>query len=371
MKLNWKRAKSDIEQRSSTNEDDKPVVLLVDDEELNLRLMGQLLEKYFKVYTAKSGLEAIKLLNTPNLSVIISDQRMPQMTGVELFEIAVRQAHPASRILLTGYADAQNVVQAINAGHIYRYLEKPIPEDALVAAVRKAVSLYERNQQLRNDVTSLKKEIRRSVEILERQANDNPRLGMMISNIGETRMMAADFEGAKTHFRRAITEQERTLGPTHPDLGLALTNLAHAQALTGEAEDALETLDRAATVFTATGTEHPTYAHVLATRGEAELLLGRNEQAVEHFEGAMERLEKTPGLAVVTDLAGLRFGLARALVEVGREPGRARQLAKDALAELDAKPSVPMRTLLTERIDAWMKAHTDDLDVPGQPLMRD
>lgn len=165
MKLNWKRAKSDIEQRSSTNEDDKPVVLLVDDEELNLRLMGQLLEKYFKVHTAKSGLEAIKLLNTPNLSVIISDQRMPQMTGVELFEFAVRQAHPASRILLTGYADAQNVVQAINAGHIYRYLEKPIPEDALVAAVRKAVSLYERNQQLRNDVTSLKKEIRRSARL--------------------------------------------------------------------------------------------------------------------------------------------------------------------------------------------------------------
>ena len=72
------------------------MVLLVDDEELNLRLMGQLLDKYFKVLTAKSGLDAIKLLNTPNLSVIISDQRMPQMTGVELFEFAVRQAHPAS-----------------------------------------------------------------------------------------------------------------------------------------------------------------------------------------------------------------------------------------------------------------------------------
>lgn len=165
MKLNWKRAKSDIEKRSYDKNNDKPVVLLVDDEELNLRLMGQLLEKYFKVHTAKSGIDAMKLLNTPNLSVIISDQRMPQMTGVELFEQAVRQAHPASRILLTGYADAQNVVQAINAGHIYRYLEKPIPEDALVAAVRKAVSLYERNQQMRNDVTSLKKEIQRSARL--------------------------------------------------------------------------------------------------------------------------------------------------------------------------------------------------------------
>ena len=165
MKLNWKRAKSDLDQRSNRVDEEKPVILLVDDEELNLRLMGQLLEKYFKVYTAQSGLDAIKLLNIPNLSVIISDQRMPQMTGVELFELAVRQAHPASRILLTGYADARNVVQAINAGHIYRYLEKPIPEDALVAAVRKAVSLYERNQQLRNDVTSLKKEIRRSARL--------------------------------------------------------------------------------------------------------------------------------------------------------------------------------------------------------------
>ena len=85
MKLNWKRAKSDLEQRSNRVEEEKPVILLVDDEELNLRLMGQLLEKYFKVYTAQSGLDAIKLLNIPNLSVIISDQRMPQMTGVELF----------------------------------------------------------------------------------------------------------------------------------------------------------------------------------------------------------------------------------------------------------------------------------------------
>ena len=84
MKLNWKRAKSDLEQRSNRVEEEKPVILLVDDEELNLRLMGQLLEKYFKVYTAQSGLDAIKLLNIPNLSVIISDQRMPQMTGVEL-----------------------------------------------------------------------------------------------------------------------------------------------------------------------------------------------------------------------------------------------------------------------------------------------
>ena len=174
MKLNWKRAKSDLNQRSkNTNDESKPVVLLIDDEELNLRLMGQLLEKYFKVHTAQNGVDAIKYLNTPNLSVIISDQRMPQMTGVEFFELAVKQAHPASRILLTGYADAHNVVQSINAGHIYRYLEKPIPEDVLVAAVRKAVSLYERNQQLRNDVTSLKKEIRRSARLRKSLANAN------------------------------------------------------------------------------------------------------------------------------------------------------------------------------------------------------
>ena len=257
-----------------------------------------------------------------------------------------------------------------------RYLRRAVAlEEQVLGSVHPRVAAFVGNlgamELQRGNLEVAEKEIRRAVEILERQGNDNLRLGMMISNIGETRMMSADFEGAKTHFRRAITQQERTLGPTHPDLGLTLTNLGHAQTMTGEAEDALETLDRAATIFTAAGTEHPTYAHVLAVRGEAELLLGRYEQSVEHFEGALERLEKTPGLAVVTDLAGLRFGLARALVEVGREPGRARQLAKDALAELDAKPSVPMRKLLSERINAWMKTHADDLATPGQPLMRD
>jgi len=257
-----------------------------------------------------------------------------------------------------------------------RYLRRAVAlEEQVLGSVHPRVAAFVGNlgamELQRGNLEVAEKEIRRALEILARQTAEAPRLGLMTSNLGETRMMAGDIDGAVSHFRRAIKQQESSLGPTHPDLGLTLTNLAGAQTMQGHAKDALETLDRAATIFTASGTEHPTYAHVLANRGEAELLLGRYEQAIEHFEGALERLEKTPGLAVYTDLAWLKFGLARALVEVGREPGRARELAKAALIEIDSKPSVPLRKLWAERIRAWNDTHAADLDAPGQPLMRD
>ena len=77
---------------------------------------------------------------------------MPQMTGVELFELAVRQAHPL-HVSLTGYADSKRRT-GVNAGH--GYLEKPIPEDALVAAVRRRYPFTSGTSSL-HDVTSLKK----------------------------------------------------------------------------------------------------------------------------------------------------------------------------------------------------------------------
>jgi response regulator RpfG family c-di-GMP phosphodiesterase len=98
-------------------------ILLVDDEEPNLRQLSEILNENYAVIKALSAKEAIEILKQNiEISIIISDQRMPEMTGTELFEYLENQRHPAMRIILTGFADMQNVVQAINKSNVFRYL---------------------------------------------------------------------------------------------------------------------------------------------------------------------------------------------------------------------------------------------------------
>ena len=85
-------------------------ILLVDDEEPNLRQLSEVLNDNYTVIKALSAKEAIEILNNNlDVSIIISDQRMPEMTGTELFEYLENQRHPAMRIILTGFADMKNV----------------------------------------------------------------------------------------------------------------------------------------------------------------------------------------------------------------------------------------------------------------------
>lgn len=120
-------------------------VLFVDDEENILRALRRLfMDEPFPVLTADSGEAALKLLaGRDDLAVIVSDQRMPGMSGVELLE-QVREAAPqAVRILLTGYADISAAVDSINRGRVYRYITKPWQDEELLQTVRTAVGHYQ------------------------------------------------------------------------------------------------------------------------------------------------------------------------------------------------------------------------------------
>ena len=110
-------------------------ILLVDDEKDILEsLYDTLIDKY-KVYTANNAAAAMDILNAHTVDLIISDQRMPQTTGVELFA-QVEESHPhVGKVLLTGYSDLQAVVDAINKGAVDRYMTKPWDEDHLVRIV--------------------------------------------------------------------------------------------------------------------------------------------------------------------------------------------------------------------------------------------
>ncbi|TWT93887.1 response regulator [Stieleria varia] len=121
----------------------KPAVLIVDDEPDVLFSLTGLLRKDFQVHTAQSGKEALDILNEHPIQVVMTDQRMPTMTGVELMS-QVRDIHPSAiRIIFTGYADIRSVVEAINTGGLYRYITKPWDPEDLLEALREAAEHYE------------------------------------------------------------------------------------------------------------------------------------------------------------------------------------------------------------------------------------
>lgn len=120
----------------------KITILYVDDELNNLVSLKAVFRIKYNVLTAISGEEAIKILKNNVVNVIITDQRMPNMTGVEFLESILDEYPDPTRILLTGYADMNAVVDAINKGKIFHYLTKPWKEDELEETITKAYEVY-------------------------------------------------------------------------------------------------------------------------------------------------------------------------------------------------------------------------------------
>jgi len=122
-------------------------ILYVDDEQNNLVSFKATFRLKYNVLTAISGEEAISLLDKHDVSVIITDQRMPGMTGVEFLE-SILDRHPDQmRILLTGYADMNAVIDAVNKGKIFHYLSKPWNEQELDDTIQRAHEAYEKKKE--------------------------------------------------------------------------------------------------------------------------------------------------------------------------------------------------------------------------------
>jgi response regulator RpfG family c-di-GMP phosphodiesterase len=121
---------------------DKITILYVDDEENNLFSFKATFRIKYQVLTALSGDEALKILATKQVNIIITDQRMPEMTGVEFLAKVIEKFPDPMRILLTGYADMGAVVDAVNKGKIFHYLAKPWNEEELDLTINKAYAKY-------------------------------------------------------------------------------------------------------------------------------------------------------------------------------------------------------------------------------------
>lgn len=135
-------------------------VLYVDDEVHNLKSFKATYRRVFDVYIAESGAEGLEIFKNNSIDVLITDQRMPEMTGIELL-VEVKKIDPEPmRILLTGYSDINAVIDAINKGQVYRYLSKPWQEDELRNTIESAYEVFH-----------LRRENKELIEKLER-AND-------------------------------------------------------------------------------------------------------------------------------------------------------------------------------------------------------
>ena len=123
-------------------ETNKINILYVDDELNNLVSFKAVFRMKYNISTAISGEEAINILRTKQINIIITDQRMPQMTGVEFLESIIGEFPDPIRILLTGYADMNAVIDAINKGKIFHYLTKPWNEEELDITISRAFDVY-------------------------------------------------------------------------------------------------------------------------------------------------------------------------------------------------------------------------------------
>lgn len=118
-------------------------IIVVDDEPANLRVLERLFRRDYEVITAESGEEALRLLGQHDAALVITDQRMPGMTGVELLKHTATIRPHMVRLILTGYTDVGTLVEAINSGLVYKYVTKPWDNEELRLTVSRALEHYE------------------------------------------------------------------------------------------------------------------------------------------------------------------------------------------------------------------------------------
>ena len=150
-----------------------PAVLLLDDEIRSVESMARILSEEFDVFIATQAEQALSILQEQHIHVILADQRMPSMSGVE-FLIQVRQRYPdIVRMIISGYTDPEDIIEGINSAGIYQYIPKPWHPDSLLLTVRNAARLF----QLQRDNEILSLELKLSEQhLLERTQHQRKRL---------------------------------------------------------------------------------------------------------------------------------------------------------------------------------------------------
>lgn len=277
-------------------------ILLVDDEILNLTSLASLLEDHYQVFIASDANDALQLLADPAVAarvhVILSDQRMPGMSGVELLAHSRQLVPEAKRILLTGYTDIDAIIGAINEAAIYKYLRKPVDSHELLLSLQRACEAWQLEQDNQHLLAQLQ------------QAYD------------KLRLLDAD----KMSFLRYLAHEMNT-----PLNWLSAAKVIEREQLGAEAREMLGYVDQGQDrlrglitavlrYFQAVGLELHTHRELV----DLSLLLAQACQDLQrrHGERVMIRLEQPPTLTVESDAGLLAELLSHVLENAVSHAGR-------------------------------------------------
>ena len=273
-------------------------LLIVDDEPANIRLLEKLFRADYSCLTASSGEEAIELLDQHEVAVIITDQRMPSMTGVDLLKRSAARRPHMVRILLTGYTDLEALVEAVNCGLVYMYINKPWNNDDLKLRVSRAVQHYQTNKQ-QHLLTANNERLHARIQELK--------LGFVRAM---SSMVQLKDESLYAHAAR-VSKYAELLGEKlglSAELMVDLTAAAFLQDLrvvstVAEFKDAadiiryqFENYDGSGTPFGLIGEQIPLGARVLRAAKEFDLLtMAKEGAALMSHAAAFERLQRGSG----------------------------------------------------------------------------
>ena len=162
----------------------KHCLLIVDDEPNVCDSVHDLLRREYRVLKAHSAEEGYRLMQEEEVHIVMSDQRMPQITGVELLTRLKSRYPQAVRMLFTGFADLESVIAAINQGHVFQFIRKPWQPEELLEAVRQAAAEYDKLEQaaseretLLGEIESLKGRVSSLESMVVRMADRSPASG--------------------------------------------------------------------------------------------------------------------------------------------------------------------------------------------------
>ncbi|MDY7032163.1 MAG: response regulator [Thermodesulfobacteriota bacterium] len=151
-------------------------VLCVDDEQNILKSLQRLLRREdYSIVTASSGEEGLELLEKHPMSLVISDQRMPEMTGIQFLKEAKRISPSTIRMILSGYTDIDSITSAVNEGNIYKFILKPWNDGELKLTIKRALEQYDlvsENEKLHEKIRKQNEELKAFNKDLERKVHE-------------------------------------------------------------------------------------------------------------------------------------------------------------------------------------------------------
>lgn len=148
-------------------------ILVVDDEQAGLNAIQRALRREFEIILSLNGFSALEVLKSQEIAIILADQRMPEMSGVELFQKALLIQPHTVRVLITGYMDIEAIIQAINDGQVYYYINKPWEPDELRFIMSRAAerySLVKENERLFQELQQANQQLQQENIILHKEA---------------------------------------------------------------------------------------------------------------------------------------------------------------------------------------------------------